>query len=66
MMSVTPTPRIANDAALNAVMRDAEKPGTDEAMPEISLATERSRSDAVIAETEIGVVCRFVSVRRVA
>ena len=41
MMSVRPTPRIANDAALNAVMRDAEKPGTDDAMPEMSRARDQ-------------------------
>ena len=66
MMSVRPTPRIANDAALNAVMRDAEKPGTDVAMPEISCATMRSMSSAVTADTEIGVCCRSVVPARVA
>ena len=37
-MSVWPTPRIAKDAALNAVMRAAEKFGIAEAMPSMSLA----------------------------
>src|SRR5512140_1703147 len=62
MMSVRPTPRIANDAALKAVMREAEKPGTDEAMPERSFATMRLMSLAVTADTEIGVCWRLVSV----
>ncbi|MEZ5459378.1 MAG: hypothetical protein R3E65_08745 [Steroidobacteraceae bacterium] len=35
-------------------------------MPEMSLATLRSRSAAVSAETEIGVVYRLVSAQRVA
>ena len=46
----------ADVATIDAVMRDAEKPGTDDAMPEMSFATLRSRSAAVRAETEIGVV----------
>ena len=64
MMSVRPTPRIANDAALNAVTRAAEKPGIDEASPEMSLATMRSMSFEVTAETDTGVRCRSVSLAR--
>jgi hypothetical protein len=66
MMSVRPTPRIANEAALNAVMRDAEKPGTESQCRKMSLATMRSMSSAVTADTEIGVCCRFVTPARVA
>ena len=66
MMSVRPTPRIANEAALKAVMREAEKPGTDVAMPEMSRATMRSMSSVVTAETETGVCCRLVMPARVA
>jgi hypothetical protein len=66
MMSVRPTPRIANDAALKAVMRAAEKPGTVMAMPERSRATMRSMSAEVTAVTETGVCCRSVTPARVA
>ncbi len=65
MMSVLPTPRMANDAALKPLILLAEKFGTMIAMSAKVLGCSSVMSAESTADTAMGVDCRFDS-RRVA
>ena len=59
MMSVLPTPRIANDAALKPLILLAEKLGTRTAMSPSVRGPKSAIAWASTAVTAMGVVCRF-------
>ena len=65
-MSVSPAPRMANEAALKPVTVAAEKFGTNCDISPMSKANSLPNSSSPTTEMATGVVCRSVSPRRLA